>query len=141
MLAKEIKIKNLMVQRKFITEQLKLRLENPCMDGDSTYNYIGYIFPENIKYLEDEGFSITKSSYVFNGRTGNFTLVSYYIHPSDNITLSEKEIAESEKIKVVSPTTTFVSGNFMDLLRNSFNDFEIEDDENRDDNSSDTSDD
>ena len=95
MLAKEIKIQNVKKQRTFIEHQLT---ENSIVnkDGDISYTYVGYLFPEVRKYFEDEGFVIT--DFISNeiaphtqGRTIHvFTL-------SDELTLSDEDWEEAEE--------------------------------------------
>ena len=56
MLAKELKIKNLMQQRAFITERIQKRFDS--LDGDTVFIYVGQLFGENILYFKNEGFKI-----------------------------------------------------------------------------------
>lgn len=60
MLAKELKIKNLKKQREFIEE----RLDNlSCnQDGDTSYGYVGNVFPEVVAYFQAKGYSVQKHS-------------------------------------------------------------------------------
>ena len=58
MLAKELKIKTLKKQREFIEEQLSLA--DTRKDGDTSYTFVGHIYPEVIKYFEEEGFVVTR---------------------------------------------------------------------------------
>lgn len=57
MLAKIIKIANIKKQREFIMQQL-LNLSEKNTDGDISYLYTGYLFPEVRSYFETEGFKI-----------------------------------------------------------------------------------
>lgn len=59
MLAKELKIKNLKKQREFIKRQIST-FAGIRNDGDSSYIYVGYVYPEVIKYFQSEGFIVTK---------------------------------------------------------------------------------
>ena len=56
MLAKELKIKTLERQKCFIEGMLRESAEKE--DGNVCISYVGDIYEENIKYLEDEGFYI-----------------------------------------------------------------------------------
>ena len=95
MLAKEIKIQNVKKQRTFIEHQLT---ENSVVnkDGDISYSYVGYLFPEVRKFFENKGFVIT--DFISNeiavhtqGRTIHvFTL-------SDELTLSDEDWEEAEE--------------------------------------------
>ena len=57
MLAKIIKIANIKKQREFIEKQL-IELSELNEDGDISYLYTGYLFPEVRSYFEMEGFKI-----------------------------------------------------------------------------------
>lgn len=57
MLAKIIKIANIKKQREFILDQL-LTISEENTDGDISYLYTGYLFPEVRSYFESEGFKI-----------------------------------------------------------------------------------
>jgi len=59
MLAKIAKMQNLRKQRDYIYSQLTYLIQN-SEDGDITYHYLGQIFPENVRYFEEEGFKIVK---------------------------------------------------------------------------------
>lgn len=57
-LAKDVKIQNLLVQRDYIASQLKSTKENPRENGDTSYIYIGHVFPENCDYFRREGYNV-----------------------------------------------------------------------------------
>lgn len=88
MLAKKIKIHNLIWQRNFITKQL----EAPRKDGDPLYRYKGYIYPENIKYFTDEGYEVNTISNQEEG----YKLYAFV--PSDDINLTPEEELTSKNI-------------------------------------------
>ena len=93
MLAKETKIHNLILQRNFIKTHLK------CLnkDGDPTYRYLGYIYPENREYFEREGYDIDTSTSIEALKiTGGFHLNIFT--PSDLILLTSEEETSSEAI-------------------------------------------
>ena len=96
MLAKEIKIANIKQQRLFIEEQLKKFLgDDRPRDGDVSYPYVGYVFPENIVYFEKEGFDVIEIEYDDARLKGNIITL---FTPSDEIELSEEEIAQAEAV-------------------------------------------
>lgn len=57
MLAKDVKLNNLKTQREFIKNKiLEAKLQE---NGNPSYIYEGYIYPENVDYFEkEEGFDI-----------------------------------------------------------------------------------
>ena len=58
MLAKELKIANLMAQRNYILNVIEDRIKKPFKNGDPLIKYRGEMFTENIRYFTDEGFKI-----------------------------------------------------------------------------------
>ena len=52
MLGREQKIRNLIIQRNFILDQLKGKME-------PSYRFIGQVFKENIEFFENEGYNVT----------------------------------------------------------------------------------
>ena len=95
MLAKEIKIKMLKMQREFIENRLK-KIPAERKDGDSSYVYVGDIYPEVINYFESEGFVVTlvKSELVQAFTKGK----PLYIFTIDkNIALTQEELKQAEE--------------------------------------------
>ena len=88
MLAKEQKIKNLKIQR----EYLKKKLMN-C--GGASYSYVGKIFPENEKFLKNEGYNV---DLVGTNLISTQGLPLYHISVRSDITLTEEEIAQAESV-------------------------------------------
>ena len=97
MLAKEVKIKTLKRQREFIEEKL-MKISTSQNDGDSSYSYVGYVYPEVIKYFEDEGFVVTpvKSEMVTAMAKGR----PVYLFTVGDIKLSEEELKQAEEYEV-----------------------------------------
>ena len=93
MLAKEIKIKTLKKQREFIKEQLSLA--HTRKDGDVTYTYRGYVYPEVVEYFKSEGFEVTKvnSDLLLTVTNG----VPIYVFTPRDVNLSEEELKEAEE--------------------------------------------
>ena len=60
MLAKEVKIKTILKQRSFIENGLSLAPHNK--DGDPSFRYIGYLYPENARYFRNKGYDIWKKT-------------------------------------------------------------------------------
>lgn len=96
MLAKENKIKTLKRQREFIEKQLA-QIPEHRQDGDTSYTYVGYIYPEVIKHFENEGFVVTlvKSDLISILTKG----VPLYLFTVGNIELSEEELKQAEEYK------------------------------------------
>lgn len=94
MLAKDIKVGTLFQQRDFIEAQLKGALK-PERDGDPSYSYIGYIYPENLDYFENEGYTVQNvcGSDVLTAITKGRPM--YLFTPKTDLTLSEEELQES----------------------------------------------
>ena len=90
MLARDSKIKNLILQRDFIEEQLKRQ--------EVTYNpslqYFGYLYPENREYFECEGYDVKcyEELDVIQFTRG---LPLNVFTPKEDIMLSEEEMEES----------------------------------------------
>lgn len=96
MLAKDIKIKNIMTQRAFIMAQLSVMLESPREDGNSAYTYVGHIYPENRYFFRMEGFNVAKvESDMLMAATKGIPV--YLFTPNDRIELTEEEFQEAEK--------------------------------------------
>lgn len=92
MLAKDVKIRNLKRQREFIRKQLSPT--EPRKDGNPAYRYAGHIYPEVIKYFEDEGYVITEVHSDMLTAAANGLPVYLFI-PKD-IKLSEEEMKQAE---------------------------------------------
>ncbi len=56
MLARDIKIRQLIEQREYIERKLEGAMER--RNGDCSYIYTGHLYPENVEYFRREGFSI-----------------------------------------------------------------------------------
>ena len=97
MLAKNLKIKNLKRQRKFITDKIEDMVKNPPREGNTSFLYIGDIFPENRKYFEQEGFNITLLNYL------EYTSESKGM-PIYRFSVKDEIILEEEELVYVSPT-------------------------------------
>lgn len=96
MLAKELKIKTLKRQREFIEEQLSHGYGRD--DGNTAYRYVGCMYPEVIKYFEDEGFIVERieSDNLPNMIQG----LPVYLFTISDIKLSEDELKEAESIEI-----------------------------------------
>ena len=94
MLAKENKIKTLSRQRKFIETQLNDIAENR-EDGNTSYTYVGSIYPEVIKHFENEGYDVTlvKSDLLSALAKG----MPVYLFTVGDIKLSEEELKQAEE--------------------------------------------
>lgn len=94
MLAKEIKIKTLKKQRKFIEKQLK-GITTCREDGNDIYVYVGHVHPEVIKYFESEGFDVTiVRSEMFMALTKGMPA---YVFTVGDIKLTEEELKQAEE--------------------------------------------
>ncbi len=91
MLAKELKIKFLRRQREFIEKQLSHASKE---DGDTSYRFVGHVYPEVIEYFEKEGFIVTKVE------SDMLTMVTkglpVYLFIVGDIKLSDEEMKEAE---------------------------------------------
>ena len=94
MLAKEIKIANLKKQKEFIIEQLSI-LSETNIDGDISYLYTGYLFPENRYYFENEGFKIEDFFNEEDGLSTDFC-THHLFTIRDNLKLTKDEYSEAE---------------------------------------------
>ena len=86
-LAKELKIQNLKRQREFIKSTVELMIKEPDKDGDTTFVYVGHVFPEVIAYFQGEGFCVKKVS--------DGTIETRYI-PVYLFTISDKTILDDD---------------------------------------------
>lgn len=95
MLAKEIKIKTIKQQREFIENWIK-KLVDHQKDGDASFPYCGHIYPEVVKYFEEEGFKVDKitSDTIFPITKGK---PIYLFSVQDDITLSDEEQKQAEE--------------------------------------------
>lgn len=99
MLAKNLKIKNLKRQRKFITDQIEEMVKNPPRDGNTSFLYIGNIFPENRKYFEQEGFNITLLNYLeYTSESKGMPIYRFSV--KDEIILEEEELEKAYRINI-----------------------------------------
>ena len=90
MLAKEIKIRNLIRQRDFIKEQLDLTLLN----GNAAVSYVGEVFLENFEYFTEEGLTVRKldSERILAENMG----MPIYVFSARNADLTPKELEKAE---------------------------------------------
>lgn len=93
MLARETKIHKLIQQRNFIEVQLGLLNK----DGDPSYRYVGYLYPENREYFAKEGYVITTISTVEAFKITEGLPLNIFT-PSDDIVLTTEELTTSERI-------------------------------------------
>ena len=91
-LGKEQKIKNILIQRRFIENQLN---KDPSVDGNPAYRYVGYLFPENKKYFDTIGVYVTSfNSEVTLNITGGIPI--HIFTPICIEKLTDEELKESE---------------------------------------------
>ena len=97
MLAKDIKVKTLLRQRTFIEELLTKLGNSKNRDGHPAYSYIGYVYPENIEYFENEGFDVTlvKSDLLTADLKG---LPLHVFIPKEDIELGMNDMQEAEEL-------------------------------------------
>ena len=96
MLAKELKIKTLKKQREFIKEHVKNGDGSP--DGDTSYIFIGYVYPEVIEYFHSEGINAEEiKSDILTAITGGRPI---YLFTVGDVTLTEEEYQEAEAYNV-----------------------------------------
>lgn len=97
MLAKELKIKNLMQQRAFITERIKKRFES--LDGATSAIYVGQLFEENIAYFKHEGFKIIsiEPGVVLEAK---YQPVHIFLIDENNLNLSADEMDEMSNTEI-----------------------------------------
>lgn len=94
MLAKTIKIKTMMTQR----EDLKELLSDPECWSCGYVEFEGFIYPENLKYFENEGFTISrKLPRDLMGLMG--CEIPTYLFTVNSVELNEQELAEAEAYK------------------------------------------
>ena len=95
MLAKELKIKTLMKQRKYIEDMISNTQYN--VDGDTSIVYVGKIYPENLAYFNAQGYAVdTYSSDDILKSAGGRPINLIYI--SNEVRLSKEEIERSQEI-------------------------------------------
>lgn len=121
MLAKELKIANIMQQRAFITEAIKKHMR--CSDGDPSFGYIGQLFKENIEYFRNEGFDITSFEPGTLPETKYMPLHIFVVDES-KVKLSDEEWDEAKKINLEDIPN---SSSFGDVLASLFGGPHIED--------------
>ncbi|MGN1327474.1 MAG: hypothetical protein ACI4VQ_05330 [Clostridia bacterium] len=110
MLAKDEKIKKLMLQRMYIKERLStnalsthegeniwdaLNDENGII-GDPSYLYPGYVYPENVRYFQKEGYDV-KEIQPQDGFAVTKGRPAFLFTPSNSVLLDEKEMKQSMK--------------------------------------------
>lgn len=96
MLAKEVKIKTMKKQREFIKKQLLGTSKDK--DGDTSYRYVGYIYPEVRKYFENEGYDVRE---VKNEAVLGFTKgLPLFVFTVGDIVLTEEESRQAESEEV-----------------------------------------
>ena len=90
-LAKEMKIRNLKLQREVIREELK----NSFFEGEASYTYIGDVFSENVEYFQNvEGFDVRKiDNDDVRKEFGGYPL---YVFSAANVELTEEEKVVAE---------------------------------------------
>lgn len=95
--AREQKIYLLVFQRRFLDELIVESTEK-SKDGDPSLRYVGYIYPENLKYLKEQGYEVTSiKNESLTANVGGRSV--YMIKPMEiygNILISQEEIKESE---------------------------------------------
>ncbi len=89
MLARDIKIRNVYLQRKYL-ERLLTTIRQ---DGDPSVTYVGTLFPENQRWLMAEGFKCIR---VKLGEEKLSHLPAWYITVNDMPDLSPEEAEISE---------------------------------------------
>ena len=94
LLAKKLKIKTLKKQREYIQKSI-FSLASRGVAGDPAFIYSGYIYPEVIRYFEEQGFDIklVKADIVMATNKGK---PLYIFTPKDNLELSEEEMRKAE---------------------------------------------
>lgn len=88
-LARQAYINNLLVQREFLTRML-CRVED---DGAPIFSYVGQIFELNKKYFEHNGFKITTTQEIVDGRV---MIVNIITIDDSNICLTPDELKVSK---------------------------------------------
>lgn len=93
MLAKEIKFKTYGRQKKTLAKMLNESLKRE--DGNTAFRYVGHIYPEIIKYFEEEGYNVTKLDFpAMLVKTNGFPMYVFTI--KDEISLNDEEIKLAE---------------------------------------------
>lgn len=88
MLAKEVKIQTLERQKQFLEKRLKEQRKRK--NGDPTYIFRGYLYPENRQYFDREGYDIEDVKLTLTETVHIFT-------PQDTVRLTPEEREESQK--------------------------------------------
>lgn len=81
LLGTQVKIVNLIAQREYIEGNLKGLASTPQENGNPTYIYEGYVFPENVLYFRGQGFKVIEHN------NDEFLFV-----PADDSKLSDEEL-------------------------------------------------
>ena len=100
MLAKDLMINSLNRQKLFIINRITAMTINPSRDGETSIRYIGEIFPQVRKFLEDEGFVITCCGrFPIGHKLGGYPLNLITIK---DFSLTEEELEKAESVEVDS---------------------------------------
>lgn len=92
--ARRIKIQTVAVQRELIAKQLSHTCLSP--DGSTEYSYAGHVYPENIQYFENNGWTVKKIESEM--LTIQYKGAPVYLFTvSDDIVLTEEEMEEAEE--------------------------------------------
>lgn len=106
MLAKDLKIKHIKLQREFLISVFNNMLNYPNGNGNTAYVYEGYIFPEVIAYFQKEGFRINE---ITSDAKSTACYPSYLFTISDDISLSENDQKAAEDINCSSENISIFS--------------------------------
>ena len=97
-LAKDVKIQNLLVQRDYIASQLKSTKENPRENGDTSYIYIGHVFPENCDHFRREGYDVRQlKSELLTALAHGRPVFLFTI--GNDVTLTEEDLRLAQEAK------------------------------------------
>ena len=108
-LARQIKITTLMRQRDFIELRINDRSRDINPDksvdeqfkdedycGDPSYTYVGYVYPENVRYFQAEGFDV-QEIHPQDGFAITRGHPVFLFTPSATVQLTQKELAQSKE--------------------------------------------
>ncbi|MGN1299576.1 MAG: hypothetical protein ACI4UE_06320 [Candidatus Scatovivens sp.] len=96
MLAKQQKIQNILVQRAFIEEMLLTKKD----DGAPKDTYAGYLYPENKKYFQENGFIIEEVESDILKALCKGTTTYKFIPNEEILELTEEDWEEAKKCQV-----------------------------------------
>jgi hypothetical protein len=88
---KKVKILSMFIQLEFIKRQLKL--VSLRSDGDTSYKFFGQLYPEVIKYFEDEGYVITAKNCIINDKI--IPNLNNYFFSNAAVELSSEEMEQA----------------------------------------------